>query len=1601
VPFLHTATRESPLEIWMEWAQQFEADFDVALCGAQCHLYGVADIGQVPPCEAELQRSQPKAGVCPVQWGAQDIAFCCLDCGYDSSCVQCVDCFFKANHEGHDVRLHRTTGGTCDCGDPSSWDPAGFCPDHSATPPGLDGPQALELLPPEVCGRAEEVLPALVEQVDALVARGSGGLKRAAQLLGALKRIGEVAFGFRHIVCEQLQGARLSAWIEAHALSGAAREDQEGDTEGMTSTFCSALCDLFLLYVQVSPSFKRRFARAYLECSSKVMEERSDGGGGLAGLSVQLYTIPEVAMELVAEHSLLERLSGMLAENLETFVEDGVMTFDEQKMSSGKFLRMHRLIVDLGYAIGNPEVCRHVLREPTAQEALLRPLKIMWRMNPQSRQTQSHILYEELAYSQVFPLETLYLQRLGALGDYCRRPEATLEELRLWYSALSAALTSPACQVVNTADRASFHLPAMRLLIRCMNFELLADEGLGDWSDMFPNPALMVLLTHSVRTLRFAAEICSGRWVRNGESMRAQEAEYQRQLQQFDVMALQVSLILLARQAGPPAEGSVRAEPVMQLWMATVGDGPPVAYREDASLPDKWRALLEANSRPTARSSSAANARLRIDLFWSLLVNALSSLFPVEVAMCNRKWASRFAARSPTLLQRCFIQALARQPLTVPELSAAVPKEVGAREAHVTEALADVAVRQDRKYVLQQRSWRLYDAFLQPPASSRAVRDRSGAEEAALAQREASLLGPRRAERLALAPQLQDVLVGSLRFSQLVDLALDFVHHQCFARLFPEACTQAELQLDNAFAHCLKVLDVICDVSGSEGGCSAVAAQLCRPPGLDLRQGQCVVLQGLAEELDGQLGTVGLEADSEGRRHVILLASATGTSRSVVQALPEQLKCPTALATRHDVLLDRLDVLHKAGCDHALLARLLSPQALPQRLRDRWKALGLRGDEPLATGMEDSGETRKRLRAEAMRKRQEALLRRMREQQQAAAAELGGGGGMNDEADGKEGEDAEEKEGEDMGTCSTCREVGTWAVDPLAVVAAVGPSKASRCHSRSEGCTARFTTCGHLIHARCCHRHADTVRAQARGGTHFFVNPERGQFPCPMCRSLANCALPCVATADLFERVVSGSDAAQGSEGSAAEDDKTSGRVAVAWAVEATCWEPLRVRTPPPELRRALMLVDRCTSHAVREAEEEQTLPIPAPVEGDTADGFPTPRIAAAVLDAACAELEVASALSPLQLAEHGPPLPLYVTLLRNALLFRRLEGRGPPAFPYQTERPSAEVEADLAASALTPSAVWTVDVKASLADALVGGLGSEAGLAQGAFSSLVGTYLQVRALQLCHGLGAAALARGEAEASGSEAASEVVAGLVAFLAFAAWLCAAIWHIPALERTRLAYLDCRDPSSLPTLTALLRLTGLSSLEEILGAARKRAFFPTADAPLPLQVGTIGLGLLGSLQLQPLVDLPELYLELIRQLRGRRCASCGREPPEPALCLLCGGLVCMDSKTCRGRDAGEGRCTAHARRCGAGQGLFLLPHLASVLAVSAPVCCLWDAPYVDQNGEPNPYLRRPCAMQLRLDRRRLDSLQQICSKASIHREIIQHNEKTRRYIEHAL
>jgi len=115
----------------------------------------------------------------------------------------------------------------------------------------------------------------------------------------------------------------------------------------------------------------------------------------------------------------------------------------------------------------------------------------------------------------------------------------------------------------------------------------------------------------------------------------------------------------------------------------------------------------------------------------------------------------------------------------------------------------------------------------------------------------------------------------------------------------------------------------------------------------------------------------------------------------------------------------------------------------------------------------------------------------------------------------------------------------------------------------------------------------------------------------------------------------------------------------------------------------------------------------------------------------------------------------------------------------------------------------------------------------------------------------------------------------------------------------------------------------------------------------------------------LIELPNLFQDIFHAYLGKKCPKCNTQPSKPAICLVCGTLLCADAECCKKTRCGE--CFRHAIMCGAGVGIFLLAKTSGVLLIAEDKCCLWGSPYFDQYGEevtmPSTLLHQPFACNL--------------------------------------
>jgi len=128
----------------------------------------------------------------------------------------------------------------------------------------------------------------------------------------------------------------------------------------------------------------------------------------------------------------------------------------------------------------------------------------------------------------------------------------------------------------------------------------------------------------------------------------------------------------------------------------------------------------------------------------------------------------------------------------------------------------------------------------------------------------------------------------------------------------------------------------------------------------------------------------------------------------------------------------------------------------------------------------------------------------------------------------------------------------------------------------------------------------------------------------------------------------------------------------------------------------------------------------------------------------------------------------------------------------------------------------------------------------------------------------------------------------------------------------------------------------------------------------------------------LIPLPRDYTDLMNLAANFVCCnSVTGESKTPALCLVCGLMVCSQSHCCDAVMSGFkcGGCTTHARECGADIGIFLrIRECIVVLHSKVTRGTFLPAPYLDEYGEADKGLKRGNPMYL--DQEKYEELNRI-------------------------
>ncbi|XP_012250571.1 E3 ubiquitin-protein ligase UBR2 [Athalia rosae] len=81
----------------------------------------------------QLSQLDNPPSVCGKVFKMGEPNYSCRECGMDSTCVLCVDCFKQSAHRNHKYKMGTSGGGgCCDCGDTEAWKKEPFCEIHLA-----------------------------------------------------------------------------------------------------------------------------------------------------------------------------------------------------------------------------------------------------------------------------------------------------------------------------------------------------------------------------------------------------------------------------------------------------------------------------------------------------------------------------------------------------------------------------------------------------------------------------------------------------------------------------------------------------------------------------------------------------------------------------------------------------------------------------------------------------------------------------------------------------------------------------------------------------------------------------------------------------------------------------------------------------------------------------------------------------------------------------------------------------------------------------------------------------------------------------------------------------------------------------------------------------------------------------------------------------------------------------------------------------------------------------------------------------------------------------------------------------------------------------
>uniref|UniRef100_A0A8C8GSQ8 E3 ubiquitin-protein ligase n=1 Tax=Oncorhynchus tshawytscha TaxID=74940 RepID=A0A8C8GSQ8_ONCTS len=535
-------------------------------------------------------------------------------------------------------------------------------------------------------------------------------------------------------------------------------------------------------------------------------------------------------------------------------------------------------------------------------------------------------------------------------------------------------------------------------------------------------------------------------------------------------------------------------------------------------------------------------------------------------------------------------------------------------------------------------------------------------------------------------------------------------------------------------------------------------------------------------------------------------------------------------------------------------------------------------------------------------------------------------------------------------------------------------------------------SCGHVMHATCWQKYFEAVQNTTRNRLHaeLIIDLENGEYMCPLCKSLCNTVVPLIPLEPLTLNycVISQSHLRGESPGR-----KYSDSIAEMLVVCATTVHRVGLQTGPNELCPAVPVMSWNTCAFTIQAienllqEEDKTLF----EEGLCWTYFHlSPRrlagLKAVVQFSATQRLKSSQAVIQKHFTDMlGALLPTMSSESTPSILevdfFHLLVGLV-LAIPALYQEEAVDLQPSAVSSAYNHLYILHLVTMAHVVQVLLSStddtavFGGEEGQAERAAVELYATVSQCTG-----GL--------RSDVSGSSVADRVRRGVTPFLRCAALFFNCLTGVPPPEE-----LSITSQGQMEALCSYLALP--CDVFQLFQEHRGTVFpllqrwcgHPAVTKALKGEMQTISY----PRKRNRLIELPEDYSALLNQASHFQCPnSTDDERKHPTLCLFCGTILCSQSTCCHSQLDGEevGACTAHAATCGAGVGMFLrIRECEMVLMASKTRGSTYPAPYLDDYGETDPQLGRGNPLHLCPERyRKLHQLwQQHCILEEIARSL---------------